>query len=285
MKDAVVAFYGIAVASSLFLLAAICASCAFFAFRERIKCLCKEISDRMSGMSALSKCAVMALLATCTYIGGSKSIMDKTGHDDSIGLVSAEASSGGDVTNQIPQSLISSFGHGTNTVAYSFSATNLTITAEQFASKVWWRNNNKEDWGRLSDASELPDGLSFGYITEYNAPTTTVHFVFGPTNSFGRTTFYVGDDLPPTVIEAEGGITLNYVTLTSKKAIVKYTVDASALVGPGTVVFESRVMGSNTWNEERTVTAVAGTHTEEFVGFFVRKRMYWRLRLLVEVSE
>ena len=285
MKDAVIAFKGILVVSSLSLLAVVCASCAFMALRKRAKEFFGKLADSFKRLDVLSKVVVLASLVLCTYVGGTKSIMSKTGHDDTIGLVAAEKASGGDVTNQVPQSLISSFGHGTNIVAFSFSATNLSITAEQFLQKVWYRETNKEAWKLASDATALPEGLSVGYTTEVNSNTTTVHFVYGPTNSYGHAMFYVGDDLPPVYIELEGGVSLDLLVMTSKKITVTYTIDPTALTGPGQVVFEKREKLNEEWSPVRTVSASQGTHSEEFPGFHVRKRAYWRIRLLVEVPE
>lgn len=234
--------------------------------------------------TAFERAVVTLFVCVLVYRGATKSIMSKTDHDPGIGIVAAEMAAGGAVTNLVPQSLISSFGHGTNIVGYAFSATNIAITAEQFAQKVWWRESNRMSWTNANDTASLPDGMQMAYSTSVNANTTTVYFVYGPTNRLEHASFYVGDDLPPVYVELEGGITLDSFQITSSKVTVTYTVDESALTGAAQVAFD-RMWSGGEWTTIRTVEASAGRHVEEFPGFFVSRRSMWRVRLLVEVAQ
>lgn len=246
--------------------------------------LIREQLDRFQRLGTFGKVVVSACLCFCCYYGGSKSIsiLSKTGHDTSIGLVDAQYATGDSATNMVPAALVSSFGHGTNIVAYAFMATNTVITPSEMASKVWWRESNSSNWTNMATGA-LPAGLEGASSYSLNGTTSTVYFVFGPTNSWEHNQIYIGDDLPPVYIETEGGITLDSLVMTSKKATVTYTVDAEALTGSGQVVFE-RMWKGGSWQTVRTVEAVAGQHVEEFGGFMVRIRSMWRIRLLVEVE-
>lgn len=279
-----------AVMASLAILLAFTVACAFMCYRERVSRWVSRRVREFMGMRIMSKVIVLVFVPLFTYIGGSKSIMNITSHDDGIDLVAAEASSGASVTNQIPQSIIEDFGHGTNITAYSFSVINMQMTPEQLSEKVWYRDSNKEQWTQMSDSSALPDGISVSHYTEVNSPTTTVHFIIGPTNSFKKAMIHVGDELPPVYIEIEGGVTFDSLTTTSKKMTVTYSVDQSVLTGRGVVLIEYQELNSygnwsGEWTTLRQIEASAGTHTEELVGFFVRKRRRYRIRLQVEVSE
>lgn len=275
---------GIALYALVAILVVLLAAWAAISFGQFFSDMWRSVRRMWSSASIAGK--LMAAIAICvfTYRGATKSILSKTEHDQSIGLSEAEIAVGSSVTNIIPQSLISSFGHGTNIVGYAFSATNLTITAEQFAQKVWWRESNRLAWTNANNTAALPDGIQMAYSTAVNANTTTVYFVYGPTNSLSHASFYVGDDLPPVYVDLEDGITLNSVSVTSSKVTVSYTVDASALTGPAQVAFD-RMFAGGEWSTVRSVEATAGQHVEEFYGFFVGKRSMWRVRLLVEVSQ
>ena len=237
-----------------------------------MKPLLAKAASRLSGWE---KAVLLLAVAAFTFYGGSKSIMSKTSHDPSIGLSAAEYVKG---TNGVPTSLVSSLGAGTNMVAYAFSVTNSVLTAEELLAKLWFREDNRNAWTNFTAA-----GISVQTASETHSPTTTVWLAYA-TNSWEHQQIYVGDDLPPVYVETEGGITLDSLVMTSKKATITYTVDASALTGPGQVVFERMAAGGN-WAAVRTVEASAGTHVEEFFGFFVRIRTMWRIRLQVEVSE
>lgn len=243
-----------------------------------------KFSDWFMSLGTFGKMVVSSGFIMCVMYGGSKSIMGKTGHDAAIGIVDAQYASGGATTNTVPQSLITSFGYGTNIVAYSFSATNILMTASELAGKIWYREDNTEQWKNFADTSSFPAGLQKDQAWDVNGPTTTVYYVFGPTNSWEHKQIYVGDDLPPVYIETEGGIVFDSLVMTSRKATIKYTVEAEKLTGPGVVIFERMWKGGN-WEQIRVVEAVAGQHEETFPGFMVDRRSMWRLRLQVEVAE
>ena len=234
----------------------------------------RETFGKWMGLDPLGKAVTLVCVCFLAMYGGSKSIMSKTSHDPEIGLAAAEYVRG---TNGVPASLVSSLGAGTNMVAYAFSVTNSVLTGSELAEKVWFREDNRNAWTNFTAA-----GISMQTASETHSPTTTVWFAFA-TNDWQHQQIYVGDDLPPVYIETEGGVTLDSLVMTSKKATITYTVDASALTASGQVLFERMWLGGE-WQTVRAVTAVAGQHVEEFPGFFVMKRSMWRIRLLVEVS-
>lgn len=275
---------GIAMYALVWAACILMAACAAIAFYPYISSILSDIHRRFMELDSVGKAIVSFAVCLCVMYGGSKSIMSKTGHDDTIGIVDAQYAAGGATTNVVPQSLITSFGHGTNIVAYSFSATNILMTASELASKIWYREDNTEQWKNFADTSSFPAGLQKDQTWDLNGPTTTVYYVFGPTNSWEHKQIYVGDDLPPVYIETEGGIVFDSLVMTSSKATITYTVEAEALTGPGVVVFERMWKGGN-WESIRTVEAVAGQHVAVFPGFLVDRRSMWRLRLQVEVSE
>ena len=251
-------------------------ACVAFAVWPALKRFCVRLHDQFVGLDAFGKLVVTLGVCLGVMYGGSKSVsvLARTSSDSAIGVVAADYMEGPD---GVPASLVTALGT-TNLVAYSFAVTNTVLTGSELAEKVWFREDNRQAWTNFTNA-----GLRYESMYELASPTTTVWFAFA-TSSWTHVMLYVGDDLPPVYVETEGGVTLDAFLMTSTSVTVTYTVDASALTGPGQVVFERMSQGGN-WAAVATETAVAGQHTAVFAGFMVAKRTMWRIRLLVEVGE
>lgn len=251
-------------------------ACTAFAAWPALKRFCMRLYDQFVGLDAFGKAVVTLAVCLSVMYGGSKSIsvLAKTSSDSAIGVVAADYMEGPD---GVPASLVSALGT-TNLVAYSFAVTNTILTGSELASKVWFREDNRQAWTNFTNA-----GLQYESMYELASPTTIVWFAFA-TGSWTHAMIYVGDDLPPVYVETEGGVTLDAFLMTSTSATITYTVDAAALTGPGQVVFE-RMSTGGSWETVASETASAGQHTAVFAGFMVAKRTMWRIRLLVEVEE
>jgi len=275
---------GIAMYALVCAAAVLSAMCAAIALWPMVSGTLSDIHRRFMELGAVGKIVVTLSVCMAVMYGGSKNIMSKTGHDPEIGLVAAEYAHGGSVTNLVPDTLIDDFGHGTNIAAYAFSVTNAVFTPSELAQKIWWREDNRNAWTNFANTAALPSGVEMDSGWTINGATTTVYYVFGPTNSWEHKQIYVGDDLPPVYIETEGGITFDSLVMTSSKATITYTVEAEALTGPGQVIFERMFRGGH-WESVMTVEAEAGQHVMIIPGFMVDRRSMWRLRLQVEVAE
>lgn len=225
------------------------------------------------------------LVAGAVMYGGSKSITSRTTHDDDLPLASADHWAGESITN-LPQSVREYYGLTTNSTAYVFGFTNSAPSAAEgwlVDRGAFWRDSDRDQWSSVT-SPDYP-GVSV-FITSWEGAggTNYAAVLYGSTNVAAKAMYHVGSDLPPVHVEVEGGVTLDSFAMTSRKATITYTVDASALTAPGQVLIE-RMWTGGEWQTVRAVAAVAGQHVEEFPGFFVMKRSMWRVRLLVEVQE
>lgn len=236
----------------------------------------------------------VAIVAMCAVVvGGVKNLMTNSifGHDDAApygDIVAATVYTGESVTN------VPSFG--SSSVASNFGTNSFVLVLAHPAGSsagfsslehFWYRDSQKEQWNNFMD---VPDVQAMSDISYSEGGTNFVAVACGGTNMFKHAYHYYGDDLPPVYIEVEGGITLDRVDMTSKKMSITYSVDPSAMIGNGVVVIEYEGINqygnwSGTWTPIRVVEAAAGTHTEEFVGFYVSKRRRYRMKLQMEVSE
>ena len=245
-----------------------------FAF-QRLRCL-------------LSTCEMAVVFGVAVYVGGAKSIMSKTGHDDAHPyntVVSAEVFSGEAVTNVPGYEVRCQYPYGTNgfAVVLGFSP---GIPDNDILSRFWFRDSDREDWTSLLSAL---DGAQNMWIdvgaTNYFVCISEV------TNRFSHAQYWFGDDLPAKVVEGGGGIEIVSITPSATNVTVRYAVEASAITAGSTVEIDRswQVRGSSyAWEEWETLwfgPASAGTNVVSFAGFMVDRRSRWRARLRTEVEE
>lgn len=243
---------------------------------------------RFARMGFGRQIAALACVVLIVHYGGSKSIMNKTGHDDDIPLADAQYYPGASVTNVLAYDASYLDYTGTNVFVYAFGFTN-GIDASEWAMgdqnpNVWYRENNRQAWTNIT--SGLPDGVSLSEAIKHNRGTTNfVYYSYVGTNKWQHAQFYVGDNLPAVYVDIEGGITLDRCDMTSKMVTITYTVSEETVAGrDATVTFERLDFGGRLWQTIRTEEATAGTHTAEFPGFMVDLRRMWRIRLDVAVD-
>lgn len=237
----------------------------------------KAIKDdwiRFKRMSASRKAIYLVAVSILTHYAATKAIIGKLDSDDDIGIADAIYYSNVDFA---PKNIIDELGT-TNAVSYVFYITNALYTGSELASKIWYRSDMSQAWTNFS-AAPVPMVSSW----ELNGITTTVWYAFA-TNAFEHNSFYIGDDLPPVYIEAEGGIALTAFVMNSFYADIEFDVEESTLKGPGYVLVE-RMWAGGLWQTVLEIDAKPGVTKLEIPGFFVHKRSMWRVRLLVEVQE
>ena len=174
----------------------------------------------------LSTCEMAVVFGVAVYVGGAKSIMSKTGHDDAHPyntVVSAEVFSGEAVTNVPGYEVRCQYPYGTNgfAVILGFSP---GIPDSDILSRFWFRDSDREDWTSLLS---FLDGAQNTWIdvgaTNYFVCISEV------TNRFSHAQYWFGDDLPAKVVEGGGGIEIVSITPSATNVTVRYAVEASAI--------------------------------------------------------
>lgn len=242
--------------------------------------LLEEILSMAAGAACLALVVAFALVALAMTDNAFRRWWRSTGvHGRRIVLLGAVLLTGYAGSKHITRISASDDGIVLTDVELTFDDGTARLVAASTGaapSPAWYRESTTNDWTLATD-----DGWNLVYTFETDMGLYTNVWERAETNGCVHASWYFGANPPPVEIAVEGGVEITGFAASGRSIRLTCLVDESIELPDGSEIAVEMRSADNIWIEQLREPARHGELTAEFVGFFLDRPTWWRVRLEV----